>query len=221
MGNGLKAQTIGFSPDKLAMQEVRAEARRDICAALSVPPAIAGAWEAANYASSLEQHRSLYEDTIIPRAEYLAAVINAELVPEFGSGLKFVWNYDELPIMQEDRLQEAQRVSMLVRDGVIKPVVGAVEAGFQEEDAGIGPIQTRIVDEDADVDQQLNKSAMQTDLEKWQRKVENSLSKGKGAQVDFESDAIPIGVNKHIFGQLVGCATKTEVNTLFGGFNGL
>jgi len=215
MGNGLKAEVIGYPLKDLDLSGVRAEARRDICAALSVPPAIAGAWEAANYASSLEQHRSFYEDTIVPRAEYLASVINAELVPEFGT-MEFVWKFDELPIMQEDRLQEAQRVSMLVRDGVITPVVGAVEAGFQEEDAGIGPVQTRIVDQEADIVP--GGSNMRDDLNKWQRKAENSLSKGKGAQVDFESEAIPERVNQVVFSSLEQCATKAQVQELFGQF---
>ena len=104
-----------------------------------------------------------------------------------------------------------------MRDGVIKPVVGAVEAGFQEEDAGIGPIQTRIIDEDNnDVD--LSKSAMSVDLTKWQRKAENSLAKGKGAKVDFESEVIPSSVMEYVFDRLDNCSTKTAIANVFGVF---
>jgi HK97 family phage portal protein len=216
MDKGLKAKVIGFPIKDLDLEGVRAEARRDICAALSVPPAIAGAWEAANFASATEQHRSLYEDTIIPRAQYIASVLNAEIVPEFGNNLEFEWLFDELPIMQPDRLAEAQRAALLVRDGVIKPLAGAIELGFQEEDAGIGPIQTRIVDEDADVVP--GGSNIQEDLGKWMKKSLNSLSKAKGAQVDFESDHIPAGVNQYVFSSLSKCEDKTQVQELFNQF---
>lgn len=206
MGSGLKAQVIGYPLKDLAMQEVRAEARRDICAALSVPPAIAGAWEAANYATATEQHRSLYEDTIIPRASYLAAVINAELVPEFGSNLEFIWKTDELPIMQADANLEAQRLTMLVNAGIIRPDVAAIEAGFSDTDV---PEPAPAPEGDTD---------MQTALNKWQRKAENSLSKGKGAQVDFESAHIPPLVNDAIHKRLGAVKSRTDLSRLFGEF---
>jgi HK97 family phage portal protein len=216
MDQGLKPIILGYPLKDLDMKELRAEARRDICAALRVPPALAGAWEAANYASSKEQRDSFYEETVIPRAEYIAGVINSELIEGYGENIQFAFEYQELPARQDDKNLEADRIALLVEMGVIKPEVGAVDLGYEEDQAGIGPIQTRIVDEVDVVDQE--KSKMMTALGKWEKKACNALAKGKGAQVTFESDYIPNGVNDAIYNKLGGAKGREQIKSVFSSF---
>ena len=218
MDRGLKPEILGYPTKDLAMKEVRAEARRDICAALRVPPALAGAWEAANYATATEQKESFYNETVIPRAEYIASALNAELLVGYQDRSKFVWRYDELQVMQDDRNLEANRIATLVRDGVITPAAGARELGYEDADAGIGPIQTRIVDDTQDMNQD---GKMDTALGKWEKKACNSLQKGRGAQVGFESDYIPDAVSDVIFDKLDDADSKDDVRSVFAAFRGV
>ena len=103
---------------------------------------------------------------------------------------------------------------MLVKSGVITPQAGARELGYADEDAGTGPVVTRIVDDTPSPD----KSKIETALDKWEKKACNSLSKGKGAQVTFESDYIPDGVNEVIYTKLKGAASKDQVRGVFAKF---
>ena len=50
---------VSFSPDKLALEGIRAEARRSICAAFGVPPTVANASDQGSYATADEQRQSL------------------------------------------------------------------------------------------------------------------------------------------------------------------
>lgn len=219
---GLKLNQLGYNNAELALKEVREEARRDICAVLGVPPALAGAWEAANYAASREQRLSFYTEEIIPRAEYMAGVINAELIAQIDPKLKLAWKYTELDIMQPDMVAERNSIANLVAQGVITPLAGARELGYDDADAGIGPIVTRVIDDTANVTentpQDQNKTQLQIDLETWERKSLNRLKKQKGAQVDFESDFVPGIVRDAIYNKLAGAATKDDVRAIFGGF---
>jgi hypothetical protein len=77
-------------------------------------------------------------------------------------------------------------------------------------------MQTRILEEDpGEVDQESNLSKA---LAKWERKSVNSLQKGKGAQVDFESVHVPDAVNEVIFGKLGACKTKAHTQEVFSKF---
>lgn len=218
LDKGLTPHTLGYPLKDLALTEVRAEARRSIAAVLGVPPVLVGIWEAANYATMEASRQSLYEETIIPRCEYMAGVINAELIAPYGTNYKFDWLFDEIPIMQEDENAKAASISMLVRDGVITPQAGAAELGYQPEDAGIGPIQTRILDQEADIVPGGSGDSMTSDLRKWEKKSLNALKRKGGAAVDFESDHIPAGVSEYITGVLVNCKTADDIGILFNKF---
>jgi hypothetical protein len=197
------------------MENVRAEARRDICAALGVPPAIAGAWEAANFASSKEQRESLYEDTIIPRARYIAGVLNAEFVQAFDPNLEFEWVFEKLDIMQPDRLQEAERAYRLSLGGIVIPTALATELGYDESEAGEGPTQRRIIDEDAELEDNPAKSKFITAIGKWERKAINAHSSNKSAAVSFETDNIPGRVCSVIEEQLKKANSKNAIRNVF------
>ena len=131
---GLKPTVITFPLNQLALDTVRLEARRSICAAYGVPLSMAGADPSANFATMDGERKSLYTEHVIPRSEYLAGVINAELVKDFDDTSTFEWKVDELAIMQPDTNAERTSIALLVEKGVITATVGAVELGFSEED---------------------------------------------------------------------------------------
>lgn len=133
---GLEATILTPELGKLALENVRAEARRSICAALGVPQTIAGADEAANFATAQTQLQLFHEGVIVAEAEFLAGVVNEQLAPEFGN-VTFEWNYADVPALREDQDQLATRLGGLVRERIITPEAAARELGFAPEDVPV------------------------------------------------------------------------------------
>jgi len=198
---------------------VRAEARRAICAVYGVPPAIAGAWEAANYATVQEQRLSMYQDEIIPLSGYLAGVINSELLPEFDANLSFRFKIEDLPIMQPDANMEATRIVELVRAGIITVEAGAKELGYTEEEIGEGPQTFGGFGggpfSKKEEEEEEKSSPLKTDLEKWCRKAMKRVQAGNSALCEFESEHIPLALGEAISGALEEATTKDEVKAIF------
>jgi HK97 family phage portal protein len=123
VGGGLRWQTITFPPTDLALKELREEDRRAICAVFGVPSALAGAWEAATYATAREQKASFYEDTIIPQLEYIAEVLNWSLLPHYpdltARDARLAWDLDSIAALRESATDKAERLTHLFQSGVI------------------------------------------------------------------------------------------------------
>jgi len=216
---GLKPFIMGYNNQELALKDIREESRRDIAASLGVPPALAGAWEAANYAASSEQRQSFYTETIIPRAEYLASVINAELIAQMDPNVKFGWKYSELDVMQPDMESERRSISDLVRSGIITPLAAANYLGFEDADVPEEKEpQPNPFDQVQQEEEPPMRSRFHADMEKWRKKAFNSIQKGEAAQVAFDSVFIPHGVNEAVYGKLEAARTKEDVYDIFGGF---
>ena len=150
----MRWQTITFPPTDLALSELRAEDRRAICAVFGVPSALAGAWEAATYATAREQKFSFYEDTIIPQLEYMAEVLNWSLLSHYpdltARGARLAWDLDSIAALRETTTDKAERLTKLFERGVITrnevraglgmPLVDTGDDGFvfdlQAGDAG-------------------------------------------------------------------------------------
>lgn len=138
VGKGLKPTIVSFEPDKLALETIRAEARRSICATFAVPPTVANASDPGSYATADEQRQSLYEELIVPRGTWYAEQINEQIVDQIQPGLKFRFKFEDLPTLQEDLTIKAERIAMLVDAGIILPKVAALEMGYAPEEAGVG-----------------------------------------------------------------------------------
>jgi len=123
VGGGLRWQAITFPPQELALRDLREEDRRAICAVFGVPSALAGAWEAATYATAREQKASFYEDTIIPQLGYIAGVLNTSLVPHYpdlvAKDAALSFDIDSIEALGESATEKAERLAMLFGTGVI------------------------------------------------------------------------------------------------------
>jgi len=236
MEKGVKATVISFPLTDLALDTVRLEARRSICAVFGVPMSMIGADPSANYATADNERKSLYTEHVLPQAEYLASVINAELVADFDESLMFEWQADELPIMQPDAVSEAQRMGLLVEKGIITPTVAALELGFSEEDVpekapvpeGLRPFvggDSLPRQENPDLEtgqaevpelpQKAQLDEMATDLRRWCKKAVARRKAGKSAAVKFESEFIKPELGEAILGQLDDALTADDVRAVF------
>lgn len=137
-GYGLKWQTITFPPEQLALQELRAEDRRAIAAVFGVPPALAGAWEAANYATAREQKASFYEDTIVPQINYYAEVLNMCLLPMYpdlaDTGARLEWDIEGIEALQENVDAKNKRIVALFDANLITRDEARAELGLEPID---------------------------------------------------------------------------------------
>lgn len=222
VGGGAEPKEMGYSPSDLALTEVREEARKAICAALGVPPVLVGAWEAANYATADEQRQGLYTETLLPRCEYLASVLNAELAFEFDQ--EFEWVYDDLAVLQEDAETQTNRYATLVREKIIKPEVAAVELGFEETDvpepAPVPDVLKPYAGQDNAEAGGNDDDGFPDELKKWKRKALRRLRDGRNPAIVFESDILPPSVVEAVLGGLEDCKSKDDVERVFSRADG-
>jgi HK97 family phage portal protein len=223
---GLKPSQIGYSLEELAMADVRLEARRAIATAYEVPLSIAGGSESVNFATMRESHLQLYFDAILPRSEYIAGVIDANLLKQHFSGdLSFVWNPDELPIMIPNVSEERESIGGLVRDGVITAAAGAARLDFNPDEVGQGPISIQVqgqIEPPEDAKQALEDEGLevlptgaQKALRLWQRKTLKRLERRGNARAPFTSKNIPPMMHKGVSEALADAQTADEVIEIF------
>lgn len=207
---GLKAQILGYPLKDLALEEVRMEFRRDICAAFEVPLSLAGAWDSATYQSSPEQRQSLYTETIIPRAEYLAGVINAELVRPYDPDLIFEWRFSDIQALQPDKNQEHERVRRDYNSGIISLEAAVTEMGYRPEQMGDGTFFT-VSEPNGGNPPPEARSALNAELRKMRKFYHN----GKHKKRRFESDILPETLVAAIEGRVGDAETKDEIDRAF------
>lgn len=114
---------IGEGIHDLQNTALTAEQRESICTALGVPQSKATA-NAANYATANQDARAFIQDTIAPECNWIASVINRQLLGPMGLRLEF--RVEELPIMQEDEAARAASLNQLVQAGMSLEMATAV-----------------------------------------------------------------------------------------------
>ena len=212
--HGMKPNIIGYPTKDLALAEILAEVRRDVCAVFRVPPAIAGAWEAANFAASREQMKALIINAIKPRGEYLSGVIEAEYLDEFQPGLRFKWRWDKLEVMAEDQQIEAERHATLVREGIEDPQAAA-------EELEVKPAKEKPQREFPVFAQQPRPGPRQNgredmmgeEMRQWERFAINRMKRGQVLRA-FTTEHIPATLKKSIEGQLEAAKTAADVTEI-------
>ena len=224
LDRGMEIKAIGGFPKDMALEIIRAEARRSICAGYGVPPAIAGAWEAANYATSVEQRQSLYSDTTCPRADYIASVLNLELVPYFDASIEFAFDYSQLDVMQEDLTAKANRMAVLVNAKIITPLAAAHEMNYADEDVPEPApewlqlpwnVEGKPEDKSEDKPEGPVVDEAKAELRDWRKKALRRVKEGKRPAVAFKSKVIPNSLLQAIYGSLEECKTAEDVSRLF------
>jgi hypothetical protein len=125
-------------------------------------------------------------------------VINAELVQKIDPSVEFVFDYQALPIMQEDESEKAERYALLVREGVMDSEAAA-------EELGVKPA----------IREDVKGTPESNSLAKWRRKALNRFKKTGNASCEFESDQVSPIVKGFIEGRLENAETLEEINGIF------
>lgn len=236
---GLKPETISYPLTDLALEQVRETCRRDICGVFGVPPSIAGAWESANYATALEERKSIYTETIIPRARYYQSQINTYLVQEIDPTVEFAFMFEELEVMQPDKKAEAERLVMLVNAKIIKPEVAALEQGYSEEDVPEEAPEPEVVEipespatmpveaperanetissENEGEMPSVDESQFKAELGAWRRKALRTFKAEQKASCEFLAQFIPDALFESIKMQLDVAESVDDIRAVFDG----
>jgi len=107
---GLKAQQLTSPIKDLVVDVLDENYQRKICQAYGVPMTMALATDAANFATSKEQHQSFYTETLLPFADKILAEVNLQYAPLYGD-VFFEVDRQQIDVLQEDRTEITQRAS--------------------------------------------------------------------------------------------------------------
>ena len=219
---------VGDGLSELRDVELTELRRQDVGMALGIPYAVLFS-EAANYATAKQDKLNFYEDTIVPRCEFIQSVFNEQLLEPIGYKLEF--QPQTLDIFQEDESERADALLKYTQAGY--PLLMASDVlgvELSEEQRAILEEQERIKAENRDRMLELSQrqpppfennsdreeeNKMLDDLGKWERKALNALKRGKGAAVEFSSDEIPLVLQGAIEGQLDTITDSKGVKELF------
>lgn len=118
---GLKFTPTAFTQVEMQAIEMRRIKREEIARTFGVPPVMLGELEDANRASLTEQRRVFYENTVIPRVEFIEEEIVEQLIPLLPEQFASYWvQFDvaQTAPMREDVDSQIGRAEKLVHLGV-------------------------------------------------------------------------------------------------------
>lgn len=115
---GLSWQALGISQKDMEFISQKKMTREDIMGVFGVPPAMVGVFEFANYANSKEQREIFWRNTMVPKLNKYAAVVNEFLVKPWDESLEIVYDYSVIDALQADINTRASTDEVLTRSGI-------------------------------------------------------------------------------------------------------
>ena len=200
---GMQAKVLSSSLKDMVLVELRNQAREDVCTAFEVPKILLS-MEEATFANAQEARKYMIEDLIVPRSKYYASAINKQLVQLIDPMITFEFYPDELPILQEnlgkkwERLSEAEDKGLISGDFVREQMGWPKSAAPKEK-----PVQ---IEQAIEVD---------PDLRAWKRKATNAFKRGESADVDFETDRIPLPIQLRLRERLQQAQSHGDIMRAF------
>lgn len=116
---GTKYEEIGLSPAEMEHEKLRKWDRDTLLSIFGVPPVVLGL-ESMNYATSREQHRIFWENTITPYLDFLADELQYKFVDRIDSReseFKIDFDISGVAALREDVDAKVDRTVKLYQDG--------------------------------------------------------------------------------------------------------
>ena len=215
ISSAVKPTVIGDGIKDTTNPALVTQARQDIMTAMGVPHSLMES-DAANFATASVELLSFYQNTIIPELALIAEAFNEQL---FGPlGFELVFEPQKLEVFQAAELQKAEAISKLVGKPILTLNEGRALMGYEavEEPPPVyhvlPPIDASQVSTGSALTADETKAA---DLYRWQRKSLRALSKGKSADVPFESEYIGEATAERISVALMNALTPEAVKAVF------
>ena len=134
---GMKFQELGTKPRDAEWAELRHTGRTEFCGAFGVPESLATA-EAANYATAMEQKKSLWDETIIPELVYIAETLNRSLKPRFPGteNMRLEFDLSDVPALVEQTMKNYERLQKAAGVPIITPNEARGKIGLDDTEGG-------------------------------------------------------------------------------------
>ena len=202
----------------LAMPELSTEARHNIAWAFGIPQTMLE--DSANYATAKEHRMSFWQDTLRPRGQKLARVINEQLLnPHFGLGMEFA--FDEMDLFQEDEEKRSDSYYNYTAAGM-RPSIAAQILGIDlpegvdyddlDEKYNTQPVaqanDTRPINDTND-----DNKSIHEELRRWLRFELRRI--GKDDKREFKSKVIPLSMYGALSGALETAKDEAGIKRVF------
>ncbi len=182
--DAVKPTVIGGGLDEFGNGELLQGFGEQVATALGVPQTLLFA-NAANYATASQDAETFYQNTIVPECDFIASVLNVQVLDQMGYQLRF--NSNSLDVFQENETERSSAYKTYI-DAGMKPSIAAQMLGLDMplgvEYADLDP-QPAPAPTPAPQQPEPSDPGMMDDLKAWRRK---SLKRGRLA--DFESATI-------------------------------
>lgn len=126
---GAKIERLSLDMDELSFAALHDISEQRICAALGVPPSVAGLGDDPTYSNAEEAHYRYTVDTLAPLWRLFESQIQSQLVPDFGGDIYVRHDLSRVAAFREDVDAKAVRTYSGYQAGLI---------GFREARAAIG-----------------------------------------------------------------------------------
>lgn len=198
----VKPVVVGRGPGRaLGMADLYMAVRQQIAVTFGVPQTLLE--DAANYATAKEHRRSFYEETVIPRAQYIAAALNRQVFEPMG--LRLVFKPGRLELFQQDEHTKAEAVVRLVEAGIATIAEARQQLGYESPGPGKA------------VPAGLSWVAWR-DLGRWRKKATRRFAEGKPIDaLEFDSDDIPAPIRGLVLMGLERSITAHDAAGVFAG----
>lgn len=130
---GMEWKQLALSHSDMSFLEQRRLNKYEICAVYGVPPPVVGANEDPTYSNWGVARLSLWEDTVIPRLDWLQTRLNNTLVPYYGSNIELRYDVASVPALREAFTQKVKTGELLWKMGYpINAVNRVLGLGFED-----------------------------------------------------------------------------------------
>lgn len=127
MGRATEVIQFGFDPNKLMLPNLRDISEERVCSAIGIPAAVVGFGSGLQStkvgATMRELVKLAWVQALTPMQVSMARQLTAQLLPDFVSQTRrFRARFDtsEVSAFQEEAKAEAERISLLVREGILR-----------------------------------------------------------------------------------------------------
>lgn len=125
MGVPIKVDTVGVTPEKMALDKIRRIPEARICAAIGLDPMVVGlssGKEGRTYSNLQQANRQGYENCLMPLQKSMAKAIQRQSPDLIGSRRKerLVWDYSGVSALREDQTELTKRVVLTYQGGLMQ-----------------------------------------------------------------------------------------------------
>lgn len=125
LGAPTEVSQFGFNPQQMSVNDGRDVAEERVCALIGIPVAVVGfgaGLQQTKVGATMEQFaKQAWQNGVMPIGKLAADELKRSLLPQFGKvdGADVYWDASEVPAMQEDEDQKAERWTKMLDSGAI------------------------------------------------------------------------------------------------------